>query len=69
MANSNISTVASKLSPHQIYGDAGLIYIRYKAHIVTKSIGRKRSAALYPDSALSWTRKPMHLILANTSLS
>ena len=41
-ANSNISTVASKHSPAQIYGDAGLIYIRYHAQIEAKPNGRKK---------------------------
>ena len=39
MANSNISNVASKISPVQIYGDAGFIYIRYHAQIETKPSG------------------------------
>ena len=42
MAYSNISNVAPKLSPAQIYGDAGLIYIRYHAQIETKSNGQKK---------------------------
>ena len=41
MAYSNISNVASKLSPAQIYGDAGLIYIRYHAQIEAKPNGQK----------------------------
>ena len=48
MANSNISTVASNLSPAQIYGDAGLIYIIYKAQIVPKSKGQKNICGSLP---------------------
>ncbi len=48
MAKSNISTVASKLSPVQIYGDAGLIYIRYHAQIETKPIGQKNIGGSRP---------------------
>ena len=46
MANSNIATVASKLSPAQIYGDAGLTYIRYRAQIETKLSGQKKDRRL-----------------------
>ena len=48
MANSNISTVAAKLSPAQIYGDAGLIYIRYHAHIETKPTGQNNIGGSRP---------------------
>ncbi|MFM7989046.1 MAG: hypothetical protein ACKPKO_58010 [Candidatus Fonsibacter sp.] len=40
MENSNISNVAPKLSPSQIYGDAGLIYVRYHAQIESKPNGQ-----------------------------
>ena len=49
MANSNIANVVSNLSPAQIYGDAGLIYIRCHAQVVTKSTVRTIFAALYPQ--------------------
>ena len=42
MTYSNSSNTTSKLSPAQIYGDAGLIYIRYHAQIETKSNGQKK---------------------------
>ena len=48
MANSNISTVASKLSPVQIYGDVGLIYIRYHAQIETKPSGQNNIGGSRP---------------------
>ena len=48
MAYSNISNVASKLSPAQIYGDAGLIYIRYHAQIATKSNGQQNICGSLP---------------------
>ena len=41
MAYSNSSNATSKLPPSQIYGDAGLIYIRYHAQIETKPSGQK----------------------------
>ena len=42
MESSNTSNVAPKLSPVQIYGDAGLIYIRYDASIEAKPNGQKK---------------------------
>jgi hypothetical protein len=45
MENSNI---APKLSPDQIYGDAGLIYIRYHAQIETKPSGQKKIGGSRP---------------------
>ena len=48
MAYSNISNVTSKLSPAQIYGDAGLIYIRYHAQIETKPNGQKNIGGSRP---------------------
>ena len=44
----NISSVAPKLSPAQIYGDAGLVYIRYHAQIETKSNGQKKIGGSRP---------------------
>ena len=49
MAYSNSSnTTTSKLSPDQIYGDAGLIYIRYHAKIETKPNGDKKIGGSRP---------------------
>ena len=48
MDNSNISNVAPKLSPAQTYGDAGLIYIRYHAKIVSKPNGQKKIRGSLP---------------------
>ena len=48
MANSNISNVASKLSPAQIDGDAGLINIRYHAQIEAKPNGQKKIGGSRP---------------------
>ncbi|MFM7985722.1 MAG: hypothetical protein ACKPKO_41055, partial [Candidatus Fonsibacter sp.] len=48
MDNSNISNVAPKLSPAQIYGDAGLVYIRYHAQIETKPNGQKKIGGSRP---------------------
>ena len=48
MGNSNISNVAPKLSPVQIYGDAGLIYIRYHAQIETKPNDQKKIGGSRP---------------------
>ena len=48
MAYSNISNVTSKLSPAQIYGDAGLIYIRYHGSIETKPSGQKKIGGSRP---------------------
>ena len=48
MAYSNISNVASKLPPAQIYGGAGLIYIRYHAQIETKPSGQKNIGGSRP---------------------
>ena len=48
MAYANISNVAPKLSPAQIYGGVGLIYIRYHAQIETKSNGQKRIGGSRP---------------------
>ena len=48
MANSNISNVTSKLSPAQIYGDAGLIYIIYHAQIDTKPSGQNNIGGSRP---------------------
>jgi hypothetical protein len=49
MAYSNSSnTTTSKLSPDQIYGEAGLIYIRYHAQIETKSNGQKKIGGSQP---------------------
>ena len=39
---------ATKYSPAQIYGDAGLIYIRYHAQIETKSNGQKKIGGSRP---------------------
>ena len=47
MAYSNISNVAPK-TPAQIYGDAGLIYIRYHAQVETKSNGQKKIGGSRP---------------------
>ena len=46
--NSNISNVAPKLAPVQIYGDAGIIYIRYHAQIETKPSGQKNIGGSRP---------------------
>ena len=40
--------VAPKLSPGQIYGDAGLLYIRYHARIETKPNGQKKIGGSRP---------------------
>ncbi len=49
MAYSNSSnTTTSKLSPAKIYGDAGLIYIRYHAQIETKPNGHKKISGTRP---------------------
>ena len=48
MTYSNITNVASKLSPAQIYGDANLIYIRYNAQIETKSNGHNKIGGSRP---------------------
>ena len=48
MAYSSTSNVASKLSPAQIYGDAGLIYIRYYAQIEAKPNGQKNIGGSRP---------------------
>ena len=45
MAN---QTDTSTLTPAQIYGDAGLIFIRYDAEIVTKSNGDKKIGGSRP---------------------
>jgi len=48
-AYSNSSnTTTSKLSPAKIYGDAGLIYIRYHAQIETKPNGHKNISGTRP---------------------
>ena len=65
MAYSNFSNGISKLSPAQIYGDAGLIYIRYHAQSPTV---RRISAALDRRSARSPNRLTTHLDLATTTL-
>ena len=46
MQNSNIPNVAPKPSPDQIYGDAGLLYIRYHVQIETKPNGQKNMGGL-----------------------
>ena len=56
MAYPNSSNVTSKLSPAQIYGDAGLIYIIYHAQIETKPIGQKNISGTRP--AFSKITKP-----------
>ena len=48
MAYSNIHSITSKLSPAKIYGDAGLIYIRYHAQIETKSNNHKNIGGTRP---------------------
>ena len=48
MAYSNISNATSKLSPAQIYGDAGLIYIRYHAQIEAKPNGQNKIGGSRP---------------------
>ena len=48
MAYSNSSNTTSKHSPAQFYGDAGLIYIRYHAKIVTKPNGHKNIGGSRP---------------------
>ena len=49
MAYSNTSnTTTSKLSPAKIYGDAGLIYIRYHAQIETKPNGQRKIGGTRP---------------------
>ena len=49
MAYSNSSnTTTSKLSPAKIYGDAGLIYIRYHAQIENKPNGHKKIGGTRP---------------------
>ena len=49
MAFSNTSnTTTYKLSPAKIYGDAGLIYIRYHAQIETKPNGHKNISGTRP---------------------
>ena len=48
MAYSNIPSITSKLSPAKIYGDAGLIYIRYHAQIETKPNGHKKISGARP---------------------
>ena len=48
MAYSNSSSTTSSLTPERIYGDAGLIYIRYDAEIVTKSNGDKKIGGSRP---------------------
>ena len=49
MAYSNSSnTTTSKHSPAQFYGDAGLIYIRYHAKIVSKPNGHKKIGGSRP---------------------
>ena len=45
MENSN---VAPKLSPDQVYGDAGLIYIKYHAQIEAKPNGQKNIGGSRP---------------------
>ena len=48
LAFSNISNVAPKLSPNQIYGDAGLVYIRNHAQIETESNGQNKMGGSRP---------------------
>ena len=48
MAYSNSSNTTSKHSPAQFYGDAGLIYIRYHAKIVSKPNGQKKISGSRP---------------------
>ena len=48
MSYSNSSSTTSSLTPEQIYGDAGLIFIRYDAEIVTKSNGDKKIGGARP---------------------
>ena len=48
MTYSNISNVTPKLSPAQIYGDAGLIYIRHHAQIESKPNGQKKIGGSRP---------------------
>ena len=48
MAHSNILNVAPKLSLVQIYGDAGLICIRYNESIVTKPNSQKNIGGSRP---------------------
>ena len=46
--NSNNTNVAPDLAPVQIYGDAGLIYIRYHAQIETKPNGQNNLGGSRP---------------------
>ena len=55
MANSNVTTVAPKLAPVQIYGDAGLSCVRYHVQIETKPNGQKKIGGSRP--AFSKTTK------------
>ena len=48
MSYANSSNTTSKLFPAQIYNEAGLIYIRYDAEIVTKSNGDKKIGGVRP---------------------
>ncbi|MFM7988306.1 MAG: hypothetical protein ACKPKO_54240, partial [Candidatus Fonsibacter sp.] len=48
MDNSNVSNVAPKPSPDQIYGDAGFIYIRYHAQIEAKPNGQNNIGGSRP---------------------
>ena len=48
MDNSNIYYIASKYTPAQIYGDSGLIYIRYSASIETKPNGQNNIGGSRP---------------------
>ena len=48
MAYSNSSNATSKPSPAQIYGDPGLIYIRYHAQIETRPNGHKKIGGSRP---------------------
>ena len=70
MQNSNIPNVAPKPSPDQIYGDAGLLYIRYHVQIETKPNGQKNmGGALDRRSAISPNISTTHLDPATTTLS
>ncbi len=69
MAYSNIPSITSKLSPAKIYGDAGLIYIRYHAQIETKpnvheKIGGTRPAFSKIKEQINYSSKSGYIILS-----
>ena len=68
-----------KYSPAQIYGDAGLIYIRYRAQIETKPNGQKKiggspnrsNTSLDPAAATlsSWVASSNRVVCRSSSTS